>query len=1380
MNGEGTIMKANVTFGLFRAEEIRKRSVQHITQVDDHGGRGGVSDIALGPTRNALCPIDGRSDCVGHFGHTELKEPVFNVEFITVLHRCLQSCCWECGQLLLPPDASRWTQVKREKTFSTRLSALARACVERKYCESEEQRKAHLAHKPLPDDSSVPPAHRYCGARQPLWEKDYRMLIRPIFLLDGSSDPTAEFPRCTPMDIYLHLRMITDQRPEVLRLLGLCPENSPLDGMMWKALLIPPNTIRIGTSRSDDDITIRLRNILKARNKLETKEDPVSLARYRYLGKTFSDPVALLESRNDADVSPSYVVWLQLQGEVGGMAKSDIVPPGNKSGGQGKELASIRSKHFTGKENLIRWHCNAKRTDFSGRSVLIMHTDLHIRDIGIPRRMCMKWTYPVTVQFYNEKDLTARVRRGPHHRYGAQSIVYVDDVGDTVEMDLRFVDPSRVILQRGWIVKRFLIKGDVVLFNRQPTLHKQSIMAHLVHPIDTKSIALHMAVTKPYNADFDGDTGAITVPQSEEARAEALELMLVDHNIMKDNHAIVTFVQHAVMGICSLIEAGPLEADRVHEMMSRTSVTPIRRSMTGRALFESMLPVGIHCPEVLTAQGTIRMDQPVSNHWLNRKLLKDVWLHCGGPRCADWISDMYQLAYGYILQRGMTVHYDQLRVDQPPEYKKAAERAIDWLDSRPSPTDATPQEEADTCMIMERMRDLLSIPVLSQLGAQPKNDMMHMTKWGVKGNIVNVKQMAAQIGQTYNHRSERFPDVTYHQARKSVLHGAVLHSYVQGMHPVEYLNHSRNARGGLCDTSVKTSETGYTQRKLIKGMEDVAIRNGRVAYGNGQLVELVYGGDGWDASYLKSYTVPTLDQGDATLAPRHHGQPWLPEKVALPFDLLHCRDQDPDPPWAGWREWWLQFHAWHPLMVYYALSVCRTGSKQLATRLQEAMWRAQIHEGTPVGILAGQQIGETVTQMTLKTFHFIAVKMDLVGGVERLREIVNVVAEPKTPLIHITLSAPDPYFAMTLGEFVPTLNVTYQRLASAPTLSRTIRTRIHAFLDIKNPHLMMRLDPRELVPRRLTPRDVAHVWIGRFPGMAVAYAHWTSDQWWVALEFFECEDDPSHIVKVVHQLRTVPIQGIHGIKGAHQKSAQHVTAVGSGFGEILQLPRVDATQTWTSDIRQVASLLGVDAAQQLIINEIIGVGQTAGTSIHYRHVALLAQRMCQTGTVRPCNYSGMSHCTPLQLASFEHVMNSITEAAVMGTTDHAYQHPTGATMTGGIVNLGTGVVHLVEDPQVKHPIQMSGSAEEPPIVFLTPEVIDTILATTLTTPDTITDDDDGNSNALGHALGHALTVTDLNRSPTAQASIVVPLFPTLLHRIVWKPTLISNGRSLRC
>ena len=195
----------------------------------------------------------------------------------------------------------------------------------------------------------------------------------------------------------------------------------------------------------------------------------------------------------------------------------------------------------------FRGNLSGKRVDFSARTVISPDPNLRVDQVGVPEHVAKIMTYPERVNRYNLQRLQALVVNGPDVHPGANMIrtsqrTHTLMYGDRTK--------SAAALQIGDVVERHMVDDDIVLFNRQPSLHKMSIMAHRVKVMPWRTFRFNECACTPYNADFDGDEMNMHLPQTEEARAEASELMSITNNLItpRNGEPLVAATQDFLTG----------------------------------------------------------------------------------------------------------------------------------------------------------------------------------------------------------------------------------------------------------------------------------------------------------------------------------------------------------------------------------------------------------------------------------------------------------------------------------------------------------------------------------------------------------------------------------------------------------------------------------------------------------------------------------------------------------------------------------------------------------------------------------------------------------------------------------------------------------------
>ena len=264
--------------------------------------------------------------------------------------------------------------------------------------------------------------------------------------------------------------------------MGFSPLWSRPDWMVCQVMIVPPPAIRPSVKhdaqqRSEDDLSHILVNIIKTNKTLQEKIQANAPA------NVIDDWTMVLQ----------YYVATQVDNKIPGVA--------SVAQRSGRPLKSIKDR-LNGKGGRMRGNLMAKRVDFSARSVITADPNISIKELGIPMKVAKNITKPVVVNSLNKNFLLALVRNGPDVYPGAKIL----DKKNGESITLRYIDRDSIVLEEGDIVHRHMMDGDAILFNRQPTLHRMSMMCHIARIMKRgDTFRMNVADTKPYNADFDGD-----------------------------------------------------------------------------------------------------------------------------------------------------------------------------------------------------------------------------------------------------------------------------------------------------------------------------------------------------------------------------------------------------------------------------------------------------------------------------------------------------------------------------------------------------------------------------------------------------------------------------------------------------------------------------------------------------------------------------------------------------------------------------------------------------------------------------------------------------------------------------------------------------------
>ncbi|CCD22371.1 DNA-directed RNA polymerase II subunit RPB1 NDAI_0A02130 [Naumovozyma dairenensis CBS 421] len=897
-----------VQFGLFSPEEVRAISVAKIRfpeTMDETQTRakiGGLNDPRLGSIdRNLKCQTcqEGMNECPGHFGHIDLAKPVLHVGFIAKIKKVCESVCMHCGKLLLDEHNEQMRQAIAIKDSKKRFNAVWNLCKTKMICDTD---------VPSDDDPTQLISRGGCGNAQPTVRKDGLKLVgswkKEKNTNDGDEPEQRVLSTEEILNIFKHIS------PEDSTRLGFNEEFARPEWMILNVLPVPPPPVRPSISfnesqRGEDDLTFKLADILKANISLETLE------------------------HNGAPHHAIEEAESLLQFHVATYMDNDIAGQPQALQKSGRPVKSIRAR-LKGKEGRIRGNLMGKRVDFSARTVISGDPNLELDQVGVPKSIARTLTYPEVVTPYNIDRLTQLVRNGPNEHPGAKYVIR--DNGDRI--DLRYSKRAGDIqLQYGWKVERHITDNDPVLFNRQPSLHKMSMMAHRVKVIPYSTFRLNLSVTSPYNADFDGDEMNLHVPQSEETRAELSQLCAVPLQIVsaQSNKPCMGIVQDTLCGIRKLtLRDTFLEFDEVLNMLywvpdwdgviPTPAIIKPKPLWSGKQVLSIAIPRGIHLQRF--DEGTTLLS-PKDNGMLvvdgqiifgvvdkktvgssNGGLIHVVTREKGPTICAKLFGNIQKVVNFWLLHNGFSTGIgdtiaDGSTIKEITETIADAKRKVEDVTKEAQSNLLTAKHgmtlresfEDNVVRFLNEARDKAGR--LAEMNLNDLNNVKQMVSAGSKGSFINIAQMSACVGQ----QSVEGKRIGYGFVDRTLPHfskddyspeskGFVENSYLRGLTPQEFFFHAMGGREGLIDTAVKTAETGYIQRRLVKALEDIMVHyDGTARNSLGNVIQFIYGEDGMDAAHIEKQSLDTIGGSDAAFEKRYRIDLMNP-KNALDPSLL--------------------------------------------------------------------------------------------------------------------------------------------------------------------------------------------------------------------------------------------------------------------------------------------------------------------------------------------------------------------------------------------------------------------------------------------------------------------------------------------------------------
>jgi DNA-directed RNA polymerase subunit B len=643
-----------------------------------------------------------------------------------------------------------------------------------------------------------------------------------------------------PIEIRERFEKISDEDLKELGVYGGRPE-----WLIITLLPVPPVTMRPSITletgeRSEDDLTHKLVDIIRINQRL----------------------------RENIEIgAPDFIIgdlWELLQYHVATFFDNSLsgIPAARHRSGRPLKTLADRLKS---KEGRFRQNLTGKRVNFSARTVISPDPCISINEVGVPLIIAKELTIPLTATEHNMdyvKELISRTPSWPSANYVIRPDGKRKKVsGETKEEIIKELVP-------GYIIERHLQNGDIVLFNRQPSLHRMSIMAHRVKVTPWRTFTINLCSCTPYNADFDGDEMNLHVLQTEEAQAEAKLLMEVQNNIRSPRFGgpIVGCTEDHISGTFALTRNSTvLSREDTFKLLAECGIfidLPDKKTFTGKEIFSFLLPKNLHiefkskvCGCEKCVKGTCENDGYVviKNGKLERGIIdsKAVKSEDGklidiiekeyGPEVAhEFIDKVSTLAIKYLDKYGFTMGLDDIELTNEVKSNvtkiiENAEKEVDNLiklyhenkiEILPG---STAKESLETHILNTLSKVIEEVEKLIKNSFE-ENSATIMAKSGSRGSMTNMIQISAILGQSRVlgeriHRGYRDRTLSHFKVGdlSPAAHGFSRNSFKTGLNPFEFFFDAISGRESLMDKSLRTRHSGYLERRLMNALQDLKI-----------------------------------------------------------------------------------------------------------------------------------------------------------------------------------------------------------------------------------------------------------------------------------------------------------------------------------------------------------------------------------------------------------------------------------------------------------------------------------------------------------------------------------------------------------------------------
>lgn len=828
----------SIGFGVLSPKQILKQSIVKVItpEIYDKYGfpvEGGLMDMRMGVIEPGLsCKTCSQSYkyCEGHFGHLELARPILNVNFIDEINLILNLTCHDCHRAMVAPDKLQTTidelaKVKEElgtEKYMKYYSKFVSGLKKVKVCPHCE-----AAHEGVTLDKSS------------------------VFVFTQ-----GDKKRLLTTEIRFRFENIPDSDLPILNLNGVRPE-----WLLLTVMPIPPVSMRSTITlqsgqRSEDDLTHKLTDIVRTNQRLHE---------HLLVGV----PEAIIED-----------VWDLLQYHISTYMDNTIagLPPARHRNGDTLKSVAERIK---GKKGIIRNNLIGKRVNYSARTVISPDPRLKFNEVGVPFQIAKKLTVPENVTEENIDYLKELIKNGPMNYPGANYLV--TKTGSKKSIVPEIVDVLLEELEPGYVVERHLLDGDSVIFNRQPSLHKLSMMGHVVKVLPIKTFAINPGVCEPYNADFDGDEMNVHLPQTIEARQEVEQLMDVKHQLISpaSGETVIGCIHDSITGLFLLTKNEEIYSkEDALELLFASGFKNLdkinfKKEVTGKEIFSALLPedlnfIGSSKTGVVRIENGLLVEGIIDKKTIGSGggvLLRHLHKNYQVDYVLEMISHMFQLGIQVLKKEGLTVSMGDFDVDK--EVEKAVEdvntNVFKEIDKVMKDYE-TGKLEKLTGLSLQQTFEIKLLQLLNSIRDEsmkivqekldPTTGTMVMANSGARGNALTTVQMHAGVGQ----QSLRGQRITRGFVNRTLscfkpgdispaARGYIKSSLREGLKPWEVFFGNITGRDGLMDTALRTPKTGYLYRRMASAMLDLIVQEDKsVRNEDGVIVQFKYGDDGIDVA----------------------------------------------------------------------------------------------------------------------------------------------------------------------------------------------------------------------------------------------------------------------------------------------------------------------------------------------------------------------------------------------------------------------------------------------------------------------------------------------------------------------------------------------------
>ncbi len=841
------IFPRSYSLGLLSLEDMRKLSGGII--ITSSTVKKGVcafetlEDPRMGPIDPGVrCPTcsQTRENCRAHSGFMPFPVPIINPhpDVVRDVVRILNIVCGSCSRPLISMEevvAKGLMNISGEQ----RLKRIERIVKDRT-CRRE------------PVEGIAPCVNRiYLTKSKDENNKD---------LSDDVYSKLSKQDRELPVKVAEIFEILDKISDEDARMLGFEAGVHPRNMIMWGMMVVPPAARLPNPTEhrvTPHDLTKKYQDILKEINKIKMLQ---------HSGKVDTEEYSSTIRRMRTHVKILIGITEQAQGKK----------------------VTVRSikKIIQGKQGLILRNLQGKRTNNSARTVFSLDPNLRIGQIGVPKMLARKLTVREAVTPDNIEQMTAMLRAGDVIRIfkklpGRKSLHSMDVDGEVIK---------RIVLVVGDEVERASKTGDVVFFNRNPSLSKQSVIAaEIVVTNDRLTLDIHLSYAAGLNADFDGDEGNLFGPEDLKARAEAKELLHVSNMLIstQSNRPNMAAVVDAVTAAHMMTNEDTLLDPEDFQRLLTFVVPPpdlhtfeerLRKFKvpvdSGRALFSSFLPEGFYYHNVnnplliqdgILISGVIKGSHIGSGHYtIIQALFKDI----SRQAALDFIDNVMKVGEEFLKIKGLTIGVRDFLPDDPmgtrAKIQKEYQKALISIEALEKPQNAAEEKRQEKEIFANLNRTkVIGERIMKEEFFGKSNFFKLLVEAGTKGDATIIANIVGMLGQQVGLSNERIAPAMTHRRRCLPIfdeddpdpraRGYCLSSYSTGLTPSEFFFHTLAARTSLISKFIITATVGYFTKSLNKSLEDVMVwKNYSVVSSGGWIIQGAYGYDGFNPGMMEN------------------------------------------------------------------------------------------------------------------------------------------------------------------------------------------------------------------------------------------------------------------------------------------------------------------------------------------------------------------------------------------------------------------------------------------------------------------------------------------------------------------------------------------------